>query len=286
MQRSSKAFLFIVLIFALASFFGISKTFAAGFQSATSVGTAGTGRAAIEPIDVISLNPAGLPHLLGRHFSISTQKNALSVAISDNTKESMIPGGIAYVQRRLGEAPDINSQDFRLSLGEFFKDKWAVGLSAHYLDIKTEGKVYNQLNGDLGITYTRNANLGFALVGSDLAPVNKDLPESFQNQAKLGFGSYWIYKSFFRIRGDLISNLTKDSGKLTYAVGAESYVESWFVFRSGLARDELNEEAWGSLGLGFLGPRFYINYAWEKTVASNNLVEDRNFHSVDLGIPF
>lgn len=71
-----------------------------------------------------------------------------------------------------------------------------------------------------------------------------------------------------------------------YVLGAESYVETWMVMRAGFSRDDLAQESWGTLGLGFLGPRFYINYSWEKTIARSNLGEDRNFHSVDFGIPF
>lgn len=256
------------------------------FQSATSKGTGGTGRAAIDPIDVISLNPAGLPHLLGRHFSVSTHYKVLSLGISDNTKESIIPGGIAYVRKNIEESPDTISQDFRVSLGEFWKDRWAVGLSVHYSDTKILDKIYNQVNGDVGVTYTPHADLGLSLVATDLAPVSEDIPEIYRNEAKIALGSYLIYKNFFRIRADMISNIVRKSNKLTYALGAESYIESWLVFRAGGARDELNEETWGTLGLGFLGPRFYINYAWEKTVARAEIVEDRNLHSIDLGIPF
>ncbi len=256
------------------------------FQSATSLATGGTGRAAIEPIDVISLNPAGLPHLEGRHFSFSTRPQTIAVGLSDNTPESMLPGGIAYIQKKLSDVPEVYSKDFRVSLGEFLRNQWSVGISAHYTDVKTEKKLYTQMNGDLGITYTANENLGLALVGSDLTPVSQDIPQEFRNEAKLAFGSYWIYKNFFRIRADVISNLAQKSDRLSYAAGAESYIETWMVMRAGLARDELMAESWGTLGIGFLGPRFYVNYAWEKTVASSEIVEDRNFHSIDLGIPF
>lgn len=277
---------FNLVVFMMSGVLFSSMSFATTFQSATSLGTGGTGRAAIEPIDVITLNPANLPHLQGRHISVSTRPNTLAVGISDNTPDSMLPGGIAYIQKRLNETPEIRSQDFRLSLGEFLRDQWTVGISAHYTDVKTETKLYNQINGDLGITYAATENLGLALVASDLAPVSKDIPEEFRNEARVGFGSYWIYKNFFRVRSDVVSNLAQKSNRLTYALGAESYIESWFIIRTGIARDELREESWGTLGLGFLGPRFYVNYAWEKTVARTEIVEDRNFHSIDLGIPF
>ena len=273
---------FVSTLFSLVT----STSFATVFQSASSLATGSTGRAAIEPIDVITLNPAGLPHLQGRHISVSTRPQTLAIGISDNTQDSMIPGGMAYIQKKLNDSPEIRSQDFRLSLGEFFRDQWTVGLSAHYTDVKTENKLYNQINGDFGVTYAANENLGLALVASDLAPVSQDIPQEYRNEARLGLGSYWIYQKFFRVRADVVSNLAQKSNRLTYGAGIESYFESWMILRVGAARDELREESWGTLGVGFLGPRFYINYAWEKTVARSEIVEDRNFHSVDLGIPF
>lgn len=282
-MKSTSPFIFFCLLFgSSAAWSNVTPI----FQSATSKGTGATGRAAVEPIDAISLNPATLAHLQGRHFSVSSQQKTFAVGLSDNTKESMIPGGIAYVKRNLGDTPELSSQDFRVSLAEFFLKKWAVGLSAHYTDIKTDTKLYNQVNGDLGVTYIINSNFGLAAVAYDLAPVSKDIPENLRNEPKFGVGAYGIYKEFFRLRGDITSNLAQKSNLLSYGLGAESYLESWLVFRAGIARDDLYQETWGSLGLGFLGPRFYINYSWEKTVARAEIVEDRNLHSIDLGIPF
>ncbi len=257
------------------------------YQSSVSKASGGAGRASIEPIDVIVLNPSTLVHLQGRHFTTSLQQKSFHVGLTDNTKQSQIPGGAGYFQTNteyLGLPVDI--KEFHLSLANFISRQWSLGLSVHYHEASLEDKRYRQFNGHLSTTWTPTPEMGFGLVVYDLAPISKEIPDPLQLTPSVGAGFNTIYNQFIRFRFDVKSAPNMIMNQLTYGLGFESYFAEWIITRGGFARDDYRNESWATAGLGFLGPRFYINYAYERTLARSETLEDRNTHSIDFGVPF
>lgn len=257
------------------------------YQGSVSKAAGGAGRASIEPLDVIVLNPSTLVHLRGRHVTTSFQKDAFVIGLTDNTKESRFPGGAAYFQTNSQIGNDtLKTKDFHASLSEFATDSVTVGASVHYYENIFQEQKYTQVNGHLSSTWTPTPQLGLGAVLYDIGPVKQDAPQIFRLEPTAAVGINFLYSQFFRMRFDLKSAPGLVMNRLTYAGGVESYFADWAIFRVGAARDDFMSETWYSAGLGFLGPRFYLNYAFQRTFARAETVPDRNFHSIDFGIPF
>jgi hypothetical protein len=128
--------------------------------------------------------------------------------------------------------------------------------------------------------------MGLGAAVYNLVPAQKEVRDEFKLTPAVGIGFNSIYNQFVRFRLDVRSGTNLVMDHLLYGLGFESYLADWFIARGGLARDDQGSESWATAGLGFLGPRFYINYAYERTLSRNERREDRNAHSIDFGVPF
>lgn len=281
-----KSFLVFSFFFSSCFFFS-DALYGQLYQSSVSKASGSAGRASIEPIDVIVLNASTLVHLQGRHFTTSLQNKSFHVGLTDNTKQSQIPGGAAYFQTQsefMGQTMDI--KDFHISLADFVNRYWSIGISAHYLEASMAEQRYRQMNGHLSTTWTPMPELGLGLVAYDLAPAPKDVPSDLRLSPAVGVGINSIFNEFVRFRFDIKSAPNFVMDHLIYGIGFESYMSDWAIVRGGAARDDYKSESWATAGLGFLGPRFYMNYAYERTLSRPEQLVERNTHSVDFGVPF
>ncbi|QDK47177.1 hypothetical protein DOM22_19405 [Bdellovibrio sp. ZAP7] len=248
------------------------------YNSSASVAAGGTGRAAVEPGDASFLNPASMAHLGGRFLFTSFADKEFAAFLSDNTKESTLPAAAAYVQKSkmtktLGE---LNEHDIGITLAEFFKDKWSVGLTGHYLEQTLAQGSYHSVNGDLGLLYTPMSDMGLGLVVYNVFGENNNTaPEELRYKTKVGGGFNYIYKGMFRVRVDGDSE--------GYAgLGLETFINRFIVFRFGYSDDFDDSRPLVSAGMGFSGPRFRLNYAY----FGNTQKSSDYRHSIDLIIPF
>lgn len=248
---------------------------AQAYNSSISRATGGTGRAAVEAGDVY-LNPATMAHVRGRFLASTFAQDEWSVSLGDNTSESVIPGAFAYTNVKkdlLGST--FEESDFALTLAEFVADKWAFGVTGHYREQKYLNKSYRQTNGDLGVLYNPTEAIGLAAVIYDVFGENTSAPESLRRKTSVGAGFNYIFKEIARIRVDATS-------ESVYMLGVETYMTRFLISRFGFSSNTEDSRDLITAGLGFKGPRFAFNYAYE----GNTRTSGDYRHSVDLVIPF
>lgn len=271
-------------------------------QSASSLATGGSGRATVEAGDVIFLNPASLVHLRGRYFysAASSVQKQFSVALSDSTRDSLFAGGLAYSQSK--DEKDARFSNVSISVADFIVNKWTIGITGHQYIYQTSPQTtYNTHNLDVGLMYTPTPNVGFGLVGSNLFSLSKNLPVDFPAKRSYGLGANWIYRSLLRVRADLVlqdhynyastvegaaaplvSESPSPGQDLIMMTGLESFMNSWAITRIGYQLNNTRNLQYASLGFGFRGPKFALNYAWVTEINGNQ----NQTHSIDLQVPF
>ncbi|WP_413612808.1 hypothetical protein [Bdellovibrio sp. HCB-110] len=261
-------FLFVYLIVNAAS--------AQVYNSSISAATGGTGRAAVESGDASFLNPSTLVHLKGHYFFSSFAEDEFAITLSDNSPDSFLPAALGYVNKKSDVAQgDLEFSDINLSLAEFFMDKWALGVTGHYYEFKLPNSSYRQVNGDLGLIYTPKSHIGWALVVYNIMGENKDIPEAIRPKTTVAGGFNYIYKAMVRFRVDATS-------ESVYMAGLETYLNQFIITRFGYSNDTDDQRELITAGVGFKGPRFALNYAYQGNPQNSGDYR----HSVDLEIPF
>ncbi|WP_340598069.1 hypothetical protein [Bdellovibrio sp. GT3] len=247
------------------------------YNSSASVAAGGTGRAAVEPGDASFLNPATMAHLGGRFFYTSFAQDEIAAFLSDNTKESTIPAAGAYVQKttEIENLGELKEHDIAITMAEMFLNKWTVGLSVHYLEQSLPASSFTSYNADLGLLYTPVDSIGLGLVGYNLFGPPSNVPEEIRKKTKVGAGFNYVYRSFARFRADADSE-----GFI--GLGLETFLNRFTVFRFGFSDDFDESQPRASVGAGFSGPRFRLNYAYY----GNTQKSSDYRHSIDLIIPF
>jgi hypothetical protein len=259
-------------------YFSVNVSYAQVYNTSVSAATGGTGRAAVQAGDANYMNAATLVHLRGRHFYSSFGKDEMALSFSDNTNESTMPAGIAYISEKkdlVGTEDKLEEHDFSLSLAEFAYKGFSVGVTGHYLEQKLPEDNYRQGNADLGMAFTPNGSWGFGLVVYNVLGAQKSVPEELRKKTTAGAGVNYIYQRLARFRLDVTS-------EKELMGGMESYLSRWFILRFGYLNDSEKQRQVASAGFGFDGPRFGVNYAYQ-----GNVKESGDYrHSVDLQVPF
>jgi hypothetical protein len=279
-----KLFILLILLVQSSSF---------GYNGAVSSGTANTGRAAIESSEAPFSNPAAVAHLKGYYFTAGYgavgHKGALgsaqdlSVSLTENMRDTVVPTSLAYSQTSLkpSNTPESLERNFKLSLGNFWSKNTAAGLAIQHQDNRLEEKSYAQTNLQLGVLFSRDENWGFALVMDNLLKPDSGIPEAYRQKQTTAVGTSFNYKRFARFKADIESTSTNSFAKPTMGVGVESYLNKWLIFRVGTARNQELAASLYSIGAGFIGPKFALNYAYQNSSQEESLSR----HSVDLAVP-
>lgn len=251
------------------------------YSPASAVGAGQTGRAAIGAGEAIYLNPAALPHLLGRHLFVTGTNNIRSYAITDNTKESLMPGALSY---QTFEGNDRSKQNIAsLALSEFVLPQLSVGLRAKYVESQNaSGEKWMQTDFDIGILWAASEALGFGLIHQNFVKADAKVPDSFKLKPQTALGATYVYKEFARFKADWLTSEDHSGGEGSWGLGLETYFNKWSVFKLGHRRDEVLKKSYNSVGLGFHGPVFYLDWAYE----SETRMTKNHAHFIDLGIPF
>ncbi|WP_415061693.1 hypothetical protein [Bdellovibrio sp.] len=261
-------FLFVYLIVNIAS--------AQVYNSSISAATGGTGRAAVEAGDASFLNPSALVHLRGHYLFSSFAKDEFAVTLSDNSEESFLPASLGYLNKKTEVTQgQLEQSDITLSLAEFVVDKLAFGMTGHYFEQKLPQASYRQINADLGLLYTPQPHIGWALVVYNAFGEKDDVPENLRLKTSVGGGFNYIYQNTVRFRLDATS-------ESLYMGGLETYINKFMITRLGYQNDTDHKRELITAGLGFKGPRFALNYAYQ----GNPQISGDYRHSVDLEIPF
>lgn len=287
---SIRPVVFVGLFLGLGLGFGVQST-AWSYVGAVSSATAEAGRASIEATDSPFMNPASIAFLRGYFFTAgvantgyenSARAESLALSITDNMPDTIIPTSVGYLQSKTDFASSEQAhRDFRLSFGNFYVPKLAMGLGLKYSDDQMAEKRDTQTNLDWGFLWGPNANLGIALVFENILGAARNIPQERRLEPQSSLGLSYIYKKFARFRLDALSASGNNWGKPTLAGGIESYMNQWFILRIGAQRRQKEAANAYSAGIGFAGPKLQVHYAY---FVSPDL-EDLTRHSVDLAIP-
>ena len=257
-------------------YLNLSSAGAQVFNSSVSLGTGGTGRGAVQGGDAVYLNPATLVHLRGKALFSGYLEGVFAVTLSDNSEDSFMPASIGYIKKYDPNAAVLTEENiFSVSLAEFVRDKFAVGLTGLLFHHHLNGENSQHVNADLGFIYTASPELGLGLVIHNVFGENSQIPAVFRRELKIGAGVNYIYRDRIRLRADVTS-------KSELMAGIETYLNDFLISRLGTYQDLDNDRSLLTVGAGFKGPKFHLNYAYEGN--PQNSADYR--HSVDLLIPF
>lgn len=252
------------------------------FTNASNSATGGAGVAAADPGVAAFMNPAMLIHIPGRQLIFNSSNYETAISLSDSSPDNVFPAALSYVKK----ISPINARNMvhetTFSFADFITQKLTVGGAFHFNQPNYNDKSYRQVAGDLGLTYIHNEEFGAAAVVKNIANnASEDIPAVVTLKPMMVLGANYIYKSQMRLRMDVSSQENNDFSKPLLSSGLESIINRWTVFRFGYFNDTfLSSDGW-SLGFGFNGPRFSLNYAY----LSGNSVRE-SAQSVDLVIPF
>lgn len=285
MSRISSSFFFSLALILSAS--------ANAYVGSVSSGTAQAGRAAIEASETPFGNPASLAYLRGYYFtagfgsahqSTNGRTQDLAVGLIENMKTTVVPTALSYSQasnRPEGATEDVYGKSFKLSFGNFVRPGFAFGLAINHENTKISDVQHSQTNLQTGFLWAPNKDFGAALVLDNLIPPSVDVPEIYRLKQTIALGTSYNFKRFVRFKGDLISASNQTFGKPTLALGMESYMNRWMILRWGVQRNNEQAAYLYTGGLGFIGPKFGLHYAYENSPQNESLTR----HSVDLAVP-
>lgn len=265
----------------------------ADYVGAVSSATGETGIAAVEASETAYMNPAALGHTKGYYFttgmSSTRQTNVgnnqdFSLSVTDAMAETVVATAFSYVQKNLrfeGQADDSISREFKLSFGNMIYKKVAFGLAIAHNNDRVGVDVHQQTNVDSGLLWTPNSNIGLGVLFRNAIPPKDSVPELVRQQQRMGLGASYNYKKFVRVKMDINSAANNALNYPMIGAGMESFLNRWLVVRWGLARDNEVKADQYSAGMGFLGPKFALNYAYQTSPQNERLTR----HSVDLAVP-
>jgi len=265
----------------------VSASALAQQSGAVSTAAAGAGRAAVDPMETPSLNPASLPYNRGyfitSDYAVLENGSGFTLGLLDNLAGTVVPTALIYNQINAQnlQKQAWSSQTGLLEMGEFSRSNLAVGLGVRYR-VDNYGLVQNtQTNLSLGTLFNLNPDVGFAAVVDNFLTPDGNVPTQYQLLPTTSFGFNYIYKKWARFKLDFLTGTSNDWGRPTLAGGVESHFNRWTVLRLGVSQSlDLNQQKYG-MGFGFVGPRFAINYGYLSCPEDQNL----NRHALDLAIP-
>jgi hypothetical protein len=255
-----------------------------------------TGQAAIASVDAgdsVFLNPAAMAHLkgyfittglIGQTQANTDSSNLITISVGDNSVDAMVPAGVLYTHGSISAAgTQWKSRSAQVAMGDFVAPKVAVGLSVFHQILQSYDVVKTRTSADLGLLHTPTENLGLGFLAKNLGITKDQAAWPLERLSpQLGLGFNYIYQSFIRVRLDLMQGPAGQRNKLSSMMGFESFLSQWLIFRIGAQRDGATDSNLSTFGLGFAGPKFQINYAYQ--TKPQDL--DYELHAVDLVIPF
>lgn len=262
------------------------------YTGAVNSATAGAGSAAVEPTESPFGNPASIGFLKGYYFTAgfgTVSQNALgsaqdlSVSLMDNMRDTVVPASLSYVQTNT--KPEVGDpvllREFRLGMGNMIKPGLAFGLGVNHHDDRLIRDRYTQTNIDMGFLMTPAKDIGGAVYFENLLSPNSGIPYEYRSHQKTTLGASYNYRRFVRFKADVISATNNSFSKPTLAAGMESYMNKWLIVRWGVQRNNEKEANGYAAGLGFIGPKFGLHYAYLNSPQDESLTR----HSVDLAVP-
>jgi hypothetical protein len=272
------------LLIASIHFYGQPLFAAVSEYGAVTVGTAGSGRASLEVSDTPFLNPAGLSFIRGYHFSTSYSNqdprggrgSQFILSLTDATSESPVPTSLGYYQAQFLDGDERVEQHrlMRLAFSGRLQNNFSMGMGLSYREFFF-GSIGPQRRTmiDLASLYSLDEDSGLSFHINNIRVGTPDVDPRIDDEKKLGIAFNHNYTPSMRFKVDVFTDQT--------SLGVESFVNQWLVWRLGAQRVyQMNGNIFG-MGLGFVGPKFGINYGFE----NNPTIVGSARHVFDLSFP-
>ncbi len=270
-----------------------SYCFGEVFTGPVTSATGGAGRAATEVGETILLNPATIVHapefssalfFTDGYWSQDLHERVYGGSIIDNHKGSVFPGGITYLDRKrhFSSVGSVKEMFVQATVGSFVMKHLSVGLALTYLRQKHNNDSHQQWNGQLGLMYNPNSSMGLALVAQNLIEPSSSIPSYLKEPLNVGGGLTYLFDKFLKLKADVVAYDDEFKGwRGKYMLGLESIIGQFGAFRLGWNKNDLSGYKYYTIGLGFNGPKFRIDYSYQQ----KDTYRRGGMHSVDFRVP-
>ncbi|GAB4299196.1 MAG: hypothetical protein Kow0090_14680 [Myxococcota bacterium] len=256
-------------------FFGVavisSYSFGTEFYNPRPLGLGGAYRALADGNDALYLNPAGMSLRPNYHVDMAYSfnrwggGNIFNISIKDSETSYPLAAGLGFTYLTENE----NLRDFkgyRLEFGlSYLITTWMlIGGNIRYYDFdvgRVEGKWANA-TADIGLLFPIHQYISFAVTGTNLIRAGDD-PPPLKTAQGIRVGHYSYFNLLFDFEQDYT---TGDTIKLIYHGAGELMLGSYFAFRIGYSDDFAYEQKYITGGLGFISPRFGLDFGIKQRV--------------------
>ena len=249
-------------------------------MGAVSGATGGSGAGSNDIIDGVFVNPATIALFGHKNFAASYSKEHLNVQFTDNGKDALFPAALLYTSNNLS---GFKTKAFHLTMASAWWNQLGFGVdaSAREITINATAEKYSQTVISTGLFY-QNQGFGVGLVSKNKPLTNTALTDDLDQTATAVIGFSYIYDDFAKLKFDIESAEDQKVNKLIYMAGIETYLNDWIVTRIGYRNDNVHSLNYFTAGIGFNGPQFGLNYAYQSEARTTT----DPLHTVDLNIPF
>ncbi len=253
--------------------------------------SAGASIATAEPTDSVFDNPATINQVKNQFFISSFVADQMTLALVDNNRDNFFPAGLFYNQKKYEDDRPLELQEehtFGLAAGGIVVPRLQYGIAIKSEQYRIGDQRYKQIGSDIGLLFVPTVNFGVGLVRYNaISSADKEIEKEVGVSA-WGVGVNYFYKQIIKLKMDFQAREELNPKGGFVEAGIESRLGTFTAFRMGyswlVAQNELDPSPIDrkyTMGFGFLGPQFHINYAYIDEKPSNESV-----HSIDLAIPF
>lgn len=238
-------------------------TFANNLTGALGQAVGNWGAAVTHDQNLGALNPASIVFTKGYYLNLTkSELNSYRLGILDHMPDTVLPTSFLYSEDRTAQG-QLSQRTFVINLAQVVGKKSAVGLGGGYLIRPGMGaQDQSGLIGRLGAIHYLKDNLSLGI----------NWESNYLNA-----GLNYIIQGVIRLRLDTFK---KEDLPLGWSVGAESFMNEWFVLKAGYRwQDQKFLSSWG---LSFVGPRLHLNYAHAPDLTTN---KGGYVHWLDLSLP-
>ena len=254
---------------------------------AVTTGTAGSGRAASESSQAPNMNPAAIPfskgYLINTNYSTVDSGSAFNIGLTDNLPDTVVPTSLIYTQLTgtTRTHQNLQQQQGQLEFANFYSKSLAVGFGARYQIDQINDTRWTQTNIFLGSIYTVTPKIGVGLVFDNLLNPDSNIPLPYRYNPTTSLAVNYNAMKILRLKMD-VTTASNDSWALpTLSAGLETYVNSYLVLRGGVNKNYETGLDGSALGLGFLGPKFSVNYGFYNCTQD----QTQSRQALDLSVP-
>jgi hypothetical protein len=248
---------------------------------AVSAATGGAGVGVLETVDGTYLNPASIALFDVKSFAVSYSKFHTNFHITDNGRDALFPA--AFIYSRTDEN-NMQTLGYHLALATAWAQNFSTGMDLQFREIKIVGidDQFRQTVISPAVFYRFSNVLSMGLIWKNKALTNTDLPDIIDQNSTVALGMGYVYEKFAKFRADVETAENEMTDKLNYKFGLETYLNDWIITRIGYQNDNVHSLNFFTAGVGFEGPQFGFQYAYQSEARNNR----DPLHTIDLNIPF